>query len=187
MQPGSEPSDAGQGGSSPANQPGASGAGNPIRGGRAGRVDNVTAVPPAAPRGPDEANLEFTRQQVDLNLAHLKDQLAKEKSPLLEQLGWSRDEARRFLEAWRQRVASAQQAGPKGAAARKALDEAFISLGLRPHGTQLHGGHTAADQLQGLHDPAQFDPPGDWADLFRAYTRSTGGGNPGQPRTGGTP
>ena len=41
----------------------------------------------------DEANLEYARQQTELALEHLRDQLAKEKPALLDRLGWTKDEA----------------------------------------------------------------------------------------------
>lgn len=170
-----EKSQSGESGGKAADQQGSAGAGAPTTGGHAGKTSNVNAAP-AKERGEDAANAEFTQKQVDLALEHLKDQLAKEKPELLEQLGWSREEAQRFLENWRKRMAAARQPGVQGEAARKSLNEAFKSLGLRPHGTQLKGGRTTADSMQNLRDAGQFDPPSDWADLFRAYTRSTSAG-----------
>ena len=172
----SDRSEGGQAGSKISQQqPGSRGSGLPNSGGQAGKTAESTKSAPAAARGADDPNLEFTRKQVDLALEHLKDQLAKEKPDLLEQLGWSRDEARRFLENWRKRVAAAQQEGARGQAARNSLEEALKSLGLRPHGTQLKGSRNASDQFQNLRDAGQSDPPSDWADLFRAYTKSVAG------------
>jgi hypothetical protein len=107
-----------------------------------------------------------------LALEHLKDQLSKDKPQLLEQLGWSRDEARKFMDSWKSRMAAAERQGPEGQAARESLKDALKSLDLRPHSTQLRGGRTSGDQLQNLRDSGQFDPPSEWADQFRAYTRS---------------
>ena len=95
-----------QAGSKQSDQSGGSrGSGQPNTGGRPGYSAKATVPSNAKDRGEDAANLDFTRKQVDLALEHLKDQLAKEKPDLLKKLGWNRDDARRFMEAWRKRVA----------------------------------------------------------------------------------
>jgi hypothetical protein len=170
-----QPSPGGQAGSKQSDQPGSRGSGQPTSGGRPGNSAEVTTPSRAKDRGEDAANREFTRQQVDLALEHLKDQLAKEKPELLKELGWSREEALRFLEAWRKRVAAAQESGAASDAARRSADEALKNLGLRPGGTRLKGGHTAADQIHNLRDAGQFNPPSDWLDAVGAYSRTLAG------------
>jgi hypothetical protein len=101
--------------------------------------------------------------------------VAKEKPDLLKKLGWNRDDAQRFLEAWRKRVAAAQESGPAGDAARRSLDQALKNLGLRPRGTRLGGGRTKTDQTDNLHDAGQFDPPSDWQEAVGAYSRTLAG------------
>jgi hypothetical protein len=171
-----ESSKGGQAGSRPSDRPGGAGAGPPTAGGIGGHANEAPTPPPPPDRGEDKANVEFAQKQVDLALNHLKDELAKEKPELLDQLGWSKETAQRFLESWRKQTAAARLPGRQGDAARKSLDEALRGLGLRPHGTQQKGGRTTTDQMQNLRDAGQSDPPGDWADMVRAYTRSTGAG-----------
>jgi hypothetical protein len=103
--------------------------------------------------------------------------MAKDKPELLDKLGWSRQDAERFLKRWEQWKQAAGQQGPEGQAAKKSLDEAIKSLGLRPHGTVLRGGQTKHDQLDNLRDAGRSDPPGDWAEQVHEYTRgvATGG------------
>jgi hypothetical protein len=161
-------------------QPGGHGGGQPVTGGRPGQLDDVAAHPSAPDRGADAANLEFTRKQVDLLLEHLANESAKEKSGLLKELGWSRDEAQRFLENWRKMEAAAQESGAKGDAGRRSLDEALRNLGLRPHGTRLKGGRTTTDQIQNLRDAGQFDPPSEWQDAVGAYSRTLAGQRGGE-------
>ena len=103
--------------------------------------------------------------------------MAKDKSELLEQLGWSREDATRFIERWQKMQQAAEQAGPQGEKARKSLAEAIKSLGLRPHGTQLQGGQTTRDTQQDLREARHTDTPADWAEQVREYTKgvATGG------------
>jgi hypothetical protein len=123
----------------------------------------------------EQANLEYARRQTTLALEHLRDQLAKEKPELLDRLGWTKDEARRFIERWEAMNRAAAEPTPAGAAARKQLDEALRSLGLRPGGTQLRHGGVATDKPEGARDAGRFSPPPQWAEQFRAYTRGVAG------------
>src|SRR5204862_281441 len=107
---------------------------------------------------------------------HLRDQLAKEKPELLDRLGWTPEEARQFLERWEEMKRAAAQEGPKGEAARRVLDDALKSLGLRPRGAQLRRGGSAQDQPQNLKDAGRFAPPPEWSEQLRAYTRGVAGG-----------
>ena len=120
--------------------------------------------------------MEYARRQSELALEHLRDQLAKEKPALLERLGWSKDDARRFLQRWEQMRQSAAQPGPDGKTAREHFDDALRSLGLRARGTELRHGDVPTDQPQGNRDASRFAPPPDWAEQFREYTRGVAGG-----------
>ena len=158
-------------------QPGPQSAGNPTVGGQEG---NRPASPPVVvppPAGGDDPNLEYARKQTDLALDYLRDQMAKDKSRLLDQLGWSREDAARFLQRWEQMKQAAGRQGVEGQAARKSLDEAIKSLGLRPHGTRLRGGKTAQDKIDNLRDARRSEPPADWAEQVHDYLRgvATGG------------
>ena len=106
-----------------------------------------------------------------LALEHLEDQMAKDKPELLEQLGWTREQAQRFLDRWQQLREAADQKGPRGEEAKKQLDNALKSLGLRPGTTYLKHGGTKADQIRDMRDSGRFAPPPDWAEQYREYTR----------------
>ena len=93
----------------------------------------------------------------------------------MDQLGWSKDDARRFLDRWEQMRAAAAQTGQEGKSARQRFNDALESLGLRPHGSELHPGTIKPDRPQNLHDAGQFPPPPDWAEQFRQYTRGVAG------------
>jgi hypothetical protein len=127
--------------------------------------------------GGDDPNLEYARKATDLALEHLKDQMKQDDSELLDRLGWGPEEAEKFHQRWEQMKRDAAQEGPEGEAARRRLDNALKSLGLRPRGTQIRGGGTETDRLRGMREAGRFDPPSDWSELFRAYTRGvTSGG-----------
>jgi hypothetical protein len=149
--------------------------GNPTNGGRPGEEDRG---PPPVPRGEpggDQANLEFARKQTNLALEHLKDQLDKDRRDLLQRLGWSPDDARRFLAKWEKMQQATADKGPQGKAAQKQLDDALRALGLRWRGTELRGGGTSRDKLGGLRENARFKPPAEWAEQVGDYHRTVAG------------
>ena len=106
----------------------------------------------------DEANLDYARRQTELALEHLRDQLAKEKPRLLDRLGWTKEEARRFLDKWEAMSCLAAEPGPQGDTARKEFNDAIRGLGLRPRGTESRRGDVASDKPDTLHDPRNFAP-----------------------------
>src|SRR5262249_46809100 len=118
------------------NKPGAnqqSGGGVPGGGGEPGGVTNPSSsIKGETPDG-DAANLDYARKQTDLVLDKLSDQLNKNKvdDHLLKELGWNRDDLRRFVERWQQRKEAAQKNDPAGDEAKRELDDALRSLGLR--------------------------------------------------------
>jgi hypothetical protein len=174
--PTEKPTEGGTVGKNVSQGPAAQDAGSPIGGGKPGDKDK--AATPAEPLDTpaDQANLEYARRQTTLALTHLREQLAKEKSALLDRLGWSPDDARRFLERWESMKRAADQQGMAGQDAKKRFDDALRSLGLRPRGTLLRHGGVADDLPQNLRDAGRFAPPPEWAEQFREYTRGVAGG-----------
>ena len=163
-------------GNQPSDQPGNSrGPGVPQTGGKETQASNETPPNMAEP-GADEGNLEFARKQTNLALEHLKDQMNKDKSEVLERLGWTPDDARRFFEKWEQMQRSAREPGPNQKAAKRQLDDALKSLGLRPRGTEIRGATTTRDKLGGLRENIRFTPPAEWAEHVKEYQRSVASG-----------
>ena len=168
-------SSGGQAGAQSSQQAGNQGTGLPA-GGSPANGSNTVAATPHEPEGkPDAANLEFSKKQVDLALEHLKEQMAKEKPALLDRLGWTKEEGQRFLENMKKLQDAARQPGSDGEAGKNAYNEFLKDLNLRPRGTQIGGGKTQTDDLRNVRDNGQMEPPSDWADLLRAYSRSTAG------------
>ena len=145
-------------------------------GGKPGTSSSSTPDKPTD-TGPDNTNIDYARRQTELALEHLRDQLAKEKPELLDKLGWTKDDARRFLDRWEQMRRAAEQKGPEGEQAKRQFDEALKSLGLG-RGTELKHGGVATDSPETQRDAGRSTPPPDWADHLRAYTRGVAGEEP---------
>ena len=131
-----------------------------------------------APAVADKANLEYTRKATELALSHLQDELAKEQPDpdLLKQLGWDRDDLRKFVDRW-ERMRRMRRAPPKRARRRRReLDEALRSLGLRPRTTSLGASDARDDEHKGLRESRHSTPPPEYAEQTKAYTQGTARG-----------
>jgi collagen type III alpha len=166
----------GQPGTQPGQKPGAQASGNPTGGGQQGTQPGAAEPGETEQLGADQINLDFARKQTNLALEHLEDQMAKNQPELLERLGWTREQAQRFLSRWQEMEKAAAEKGPQGQAAKQRFDDALKSLGLRPGTTFLKHGTAGSDQLQDLRDSGRFAPPAQWAEQFREYTRGVAEG-----------
>jgi hypothetical protein len=161
-------------------EPGESQAGAPSSGG-IGQPGTGAPRPQASGEAPeaDAANLEYARKQTDLVLERLSEQLQRNQvdEKLLKDLGWSEDDLRRFVERWQQRKEASRGTNPNAEAARRELDEALRSLGIR-RGPTLQN-QTPADQLRDLRQGYRGPVPPELQERLRAYNRgiSRGGGN----------
>jgi hypothetical protein len=141
--------------------------------GSGGNPDNSDHPAPSASAAgdADEANIDYARRQTALALDHLRHEASKQKSPLLDRLGWSKDEANRFLARWEEMRKAAGKEGPAGETARRQFHDALKNLGLRPRGTELRHGGVAADRPGGLRTDHAGPAPPEWSDWLRAYSR----------------
>ncbi len=153
-------------------------ASNPTAGGRAGPMTG-SATDRTGVYQPEDANLQYARQATDLVLEQLADQLARNKPDrqLLDRLGWTAEDLRRFYEEWSRLKRQAEQPGQAGQQARRQLDRALDSLGLRPPGSVARPRSAAERRFGSLREAGRFEPPGEWADLFRAYRMGVARGN----------
>lgn len=121
-----------------------------------------------APPG-DAANLEYARKQTDLVLNKLADQLKQKQvdKDLLDRLGWSEEDLQRFVARWQQRKEAAERSDSAGEAARRELDDALRSLGLRRGqlGQSTVKDDTQRDLRQGYRGPV----PLEYQERLRAY------------------
>jgi hypothetical protein len=123
-----------------------------------------------APPG-DEANLEYARKQTDLVLDKLSDKLNNKEvdDELLNDLGWSEEDLRRFVERWQQRKDAAQRNDQTSEPAQRELDEALRSLGLRPGTLQqsIQKDDRQRDMREGFRGPV----PARYRDQLQRYNR----------------
>jgi hypothetical protein len=148
------------------NSSGASGAsGQP-----GGAVNPQPSSTGEAPEG-DAANLEYTRKQTDLVVDKLANQLNRKEvdKGMLKELGWSEAELKRFVERWQQRKAAAEKNDETGEAAKKELDDALRSLGLRRGALQQNAAQK--DTMRDLHEGYHGPVPAEYKDRLRAYNQ----------------
>jgi hypothetical protein len=148
-----------------------SGSGVPGNGGEPGSEFNpAPSIKGEAPEG-DAANLEYARKQTDLVLGKLADQMNKNKvdDKLLKDLGWSRDDLKRFVQRWQERKDAANADDAKGEAAKRELDEALRSLGLRRDALQQAA--TSKDSMRDLKEGHRGAVPLEYQERLRAYNQ----------------
>jgi hypothetical protein len=158
--PGSQPDQSGGGSSSSNNgTPGMPlGAGGPTK---------TDAKAPEA----DAANLEYARKQTDLVVETLAEQMKRNKvdKRLLDELGWSEQDLKRFVERWQQLKQAAKGNTPAADAAQKELDDALRSLGLQ-HGN-LQQAKVKEDSVRDLHEGYHGPVPLEYQERLRAYNQ----------------
>jgi collagen type III alpha len=121
-----------------------------------------------------DANLDYAKHATDLVLNRLAGQLSRGKvdQKLLDELGWTKDELRRFVERMR-RAAQSEQGGnsPADEARRLQFNETIKSLDLR-RGPERRSGQ-GVQKVQGLEmDSQRSAPPAEYRELYDAFTRS---------------
>jgi hypothetical protein len=131
-----------------------------------------------APEGDDEANLEYARKQTDLVLEKLSDQLNQKQvdEDLLKQLGWSEDDLRKFVARWKERKQAAERNDPSGDAAKRELNEALRSLGLRRE--PLKQGAVKDDTMRDLREGFRGPVPPEYQERLRAYNQGVSRARP---------
>lgn len=126
--------------------------------------------------GGDDPNLAYAREQTDLVLNRLDEQLARRDvdPELLKSLGWSEAELRQFVDRWKSLKEAAEAPGEGADEARDQLDAALRSLGLRAKGPVRVEGGAAPDELRDLNEGFRGEAPAEYADRVRAYLRGAG-------------
>ncbi|MEO0530391.1 MAG: hypothetical protein AAF266_07400 [Planctomycetota bacterium] len=148
-----------------------------------GRPNDLTGPQELVDRGPtsdaagqgsevggDDANLEYAREQTDLVLERLEEQLQQREVDrrLLDKLGWTEQDLRRFVDRWRSRQ---KKAATRGAEGEAELDRALRSLGLGQQGPSKTRS-IAEDQLRDLRQNARTKAPPRWRAAQQRYNRS---------------
>jgi hypothetical protein len=125
----------------------------------------------------DAVNMDYARRATDLVLDYLRDQRDKPDRELLDDLGWTPDDLRAFLERWEKlKTRSREDAG-----ARRELDESLRSLGLTPAPDRKRAGSAASDDVRGMRESGiQSAPPPSYQEQFRQFMKGAGQG-PAKP------
>src|SRR5262249_37640576 len=99
----------------------------------------------------------------------LADQINKNKvdDKLLKDLGWSRDDLKRFVQRWQERKDAANRDDAKGESAKRDLDDALRSLGLR-HDT-LQQSAKPKDSMRDLKQGYRGPVPLEYQERLRVY------------------
>lgn len=110
-------------------------------------------------------DLSHARNAADLALEHLRRSVDAGDRTVLDELGWTPEQAREFLARW-QRMREA--AGGSDRRPKREFDEAVKSLGLRPAGVRRLG-DPPADGKGGGAEGRRSRPPSDYREQFRAF------------------
>jgi hypothetical protein len=114
-------------------------------------------------------DLEHARNAANLAIEHLRDSLAKGRTDVLDELGWTPDQARAFLERWQQMQQNASQGDPRQ---RAEFEKAVRSLGLRPEGVRSSRA-VPTDHKGGQAEGRRSRPPSDYREQFKAFMQGT--------------
>ena len=161
-----------------ADKPGATPAGDGGQvglGGQTGGADSRggpgDANPPLERRDMEwgDQNLEHARNAADLAIEHLRDSLARGRTEVLDELGWTAEQAQAFLGRWEQMKRLADSGDPRQ---RAEFERAVRSLGLRPDGVQTSR-DVPADRKGGQAEGRRSKPPSDYREQFKAFMRGT--------------
>jgi hypothetical protein len=93
------------------------------------------------------------------------------RTDVLDELGWTRDQARAFLDRWETMRRQAESADPQK---RGEFDRVLRSLGLRPAGVQSSR-DVPADAKGGQAEGRRSRPPSDYRERFKAFLQGTSG------------
>jgi len=112
-----------------------------------------------------EQDLAHARNAADLAIEHLKKAVDSGDAGMLDELGWSADQARAFLARWEAMRRMARSGDPR---ARVDFDQAVKSLGLRPSGVRSSR-DVPADVKGGQAEGRRSRPPSDYREQFKAF------------------
>lgn len=155
--------------------PGSSSSGAPEAGGQPGGQPGASDGPEADPLPGDDPNLDYARQQTDLVLNRLEEQLAERQvdENLLDKLGWSEEELKQFVNRWK---GLKQQAAAGDAEDQSQLADALRKLGLRRNRPQRFRAGGTADSLRDLNEAYRTRVPQKYRDQARAYVEGVSSG-----------
>ena len=138
-----------------------------------GTGGNSTPPPPGETQPGDDANLDYARKQTDLILDRLDDQLKKQEvdKNLLEKLGWTQDELRRFVDRWKNLKSQTHKSDSPDA--NQQLNDALRSLGLQRNRRTGYQSKISQDKLRDLRDAYRGRVPLEYQEQVNRYIKGT--------------
>ncbi|NBW97064.1 MAG: hypothetical protein EBR28_10120 [Planctomycetia bacterium] len=118
-----------------------------------------------------EQDLAHARNAADLAIEHLRRAVESGDTEVLDRLGWTRDQARAFIDRWERMQRMAESSDP---VERGEFERSMRSLGLRPDGVRSSR-DVPADARGGQAQGRRSRPPSDYWEQFKAYTQGTSG------------
>jgi hypothetical protein len=118
-----------------------------------------------------EQDLSNARNAADLAIKHLRDSVEAGRTDVLDELGWTPEQARGFLARWE---AMKKMAGSGDQRQRGEFERAMRSLGLRPEGVRSSR-DVPNDTKGGQAEGRRSRPPGDYREQLKAYLQGTSG------------
>jgi len=112
-----------------------------------------------------EQDLSHARNAADMAIEHLRDAVTSGDTEVLDELGWTPDDARAFLARWERMRQAAKDGDPR---AQGEFDRAVQSLGMRPTRVQSSR-DVPADVKGGQAEGRRSRPPSDYREQFRAF------------------
>ena len=118
-----------------------------------------------------DQELDNARNAADLAMEHLRRSLESGRTEVLEDLGWTRDEARSFLDRWESMRKLSESRDPRR---RGEFERALRSLGLRPGGVRSSRA-VPADVKGGQAEGRRSRPPSEYRERYKAFMQGTSG------------
>jgi hypothetical protein len=101
-------------------------------------------------------------------LEYLKDQQDKPSDELLDELGWTAEDLKAFLQRWQ----SLKRSAAEDTDARRELDDSLRGLGLRPQTDSRRAGGSRSDDVRGLRESGiKSSPPPSYQEQFNAFKK----------------
>ncbi|MFM9026333.1 MAG: hypothetical protein ACKON7_13520 [Planctomycetaceae bacterium] len=119
-----------------------------------------------------DPEVAHARNAADLAIEHLRDSVNQGRTDVLDELGWTPEQARAFIERWQKMRSLAESGDP---VQRGEFERSVRSLGLRPNGVRS-GRDVPADRKGGEAEGRRSRPPAAYREQVEAYLRGTGGG-----------
>ena len=148
-----------------------------------GTGSNEMTAPPSGETQPgDDANLDYARKQTDLVLDKLEDQLENKQvdQELLDKLGWTANDLKRFVNRWKNLKKKAEGNSPEAQAAADELNISLQSLGFNAKERNGFDSTSPKDTLRNLRESFRGRTPMEYEELMRKYVKGTASANEGE-------